>query len=174
MSESSFSLPTLYNGITFRSRTEARWAVLFDNLELSWEYEPQGYNLDGDLYLPDFRLTDFPLWVEVKPDETSGEECSSFAKMCDHTKTKGFIAYGQPEEYKENILLYRPDRGWAPEMGAFLLDRRDDGIYWVASDGFGTTIGGPGKMTDHDKHPVVRDPLDKAIAAARSEKFGIR
>lgn len=46
---------TKYKGIEFRSRLEARWAVFFDALGLSWEYEPEGYRLDdGTCYLPDF------------------------------------------------------------------------------------------------------------------------
>ena len=53
-------IPTKYNGYTFRSRLEARWAMFFDRLKLKWEYEPEGYFL-GDvhkydpelLYLPD-------------------------------------------------------------------------------------------------------------------------
>lgn len=46
---------TIYKGIEFRSRLEARWAVFFDELNLSWEYEPEGYRLDdGTCYLPDF------------------------------------------------------------------------------------------------------------------------
>jgi hypothetical protein len=31
--------------------------VFFDQLELGWEYEPQGNVLDGTPYLPDFKLT---------------------------------------------------------------------------------------------------------------------
>src|SRR5688500_5573504 len=30
-------------GCRFRSRLEARWAVIFDALGIAWEYEPQGY-----------------------------------------------------------------------------------------------------------------------------------
>jgi len=71
--------PTLYRGIQFRSRLEAKWAAFFDNLGWPWEYEP----IDLDGYIPDFILT-FPgpgikiygdksghysglLLVEVKP-----------------------------------------------------------------------------------------------------------
>jgi hypothetical protein len=49
-------IPTRYKGYHFRSRLEARWAVFFDQLGLDWEYEPQGYVLDGTPYLPDFKL----------------------------------------------------------------------------------------------------------------------
>jgi hypothetical protein len=57
-------IPTLYRGIRFRSRTEARWAVLFDELGWPWQFEP--FDLNG--YVPDFvlRFEEGPLLVEVK------------------------------------------------------------------------------------------------------------
>lgn len=59
------SYPTFYKGIQFRSRTEARWAAVFDNLDWSWVYEPCDFN--G--WIPDFQLNfdHEPLLVEVKP-----------------------------------------------------------------------------------------------------------
>lgn len=65
-------IPTKYNGISFRSRLEARSAVLFDNLGLCWEYEPEGFNLpENGWYLPDFLIRkneyiEKDLWVECK------------------------------------------------------------------------------------------------------------
>lgn len=64
-------IETEYKGIKFRSKLEAQWAVLFDELNIKWEYEPEGYDLGNGLwYLPDF-LIDFndgwaPMYVEVK------------------------------------------------------------------------------------------------------------
>lgn len=62
------SIPSWYNGILFRSSTEARYAVLFDQLGVPWQWEPEGFNADGTWYRPDFLA--FPalgmLWVEVK------------------------------------------------------------------------------------------------------------
>lgn len=58
---------TFYNGIKFRSRLEARWAVFFDALGIRYEYEPEGYNLPNGIgYLPDFYLPDLKIWIEVK------------------------------------------------------------------------------------------------------------
>lgn len=58
-------IPTLYLGILFRSRLEARWAAFFDALKWPWVYEP----LDLDGYIPDFvlRLDAGTVLVEVKP-----------------------------------------------------------------------------------------------------------
>lgn len=74
------SIDTEYKGHRFRSRLEARWAVVFDHLNIRWEYESQGFLVRdrllilGDLglpsppwgYLPDFWFPDFGLWGEVK------------------------------------------------------------------------------------------------------------
>lgn len=49
-------IETNYAGFRFRSRLEARWAVFFDHLGLRWEYEAQGFLIDGQPYLPDFQL----------------------------------------------------------------------------------------------------------------------
>lgn len=60
------AIETRYGGCRFRSRLEARWAVFFDALQIEWQYEPQGFNFDGDCYLPDFYLSQNGLYVEVK------------------------------------------------------------------------------------------------------------
>jgi hypothetical protein len=58
------AIPTLYKGIQFRSRLEAKWACFFDLLEWPWLYEP----IDLQGYIPDFILSfKKPLLVEVKP-----------------------------------------------------------------------------------------------------------
>jgi hypothetical protein len=70
------AIETVYAGHRFRSRLEARWAVFFDAMGISWQYEAQGYELPDRLYvlstdstihyLPDFWLPEFNLHAEVK------------------------------------------------------------------------------------------------------------
>lgn len=78
------SLPTYYKGITFRSRLEARWAIVFDQLGIRWEYEPEAFEIyrrsfTCDLvplkfvYLPDFYLPDYDHYVEVKGNLSFGD-----------------------------------------------------------------------------------------------------
>ena len=68
------AIQTVFKGHLFRSRLEARWAVFFDQFirgGLKWEYEPEGFDLDGIYYLPDFRVTNPQgqvTWYEVKPE----------------------------------------------------------------------------------------------------------
>jgi hypothetical protein len=62
-------IPTIYAGISFRSRLEASYAATFDSIGLRWQYEPEGYVLsDGTWYLPDFYLSSARAWLEVKGD----------------------------------------------------------------------------------------------------------
>lgn len=67
------AIETYWHGCNFRSRLEARWAVVFESLRIDWEYEPEGFVLDdGTTYLPDFLLHGLEgrcsgdLYVEVK------------------------------------------------------------------------------------------------------------
>lgn len=78
------AIPTYYKGINFRSRLEARWAVIFDRLGIDWHYEVEGYNIEVEpgltiRYLPDFLLRGGttrcpdPLFVEVKGNMQSDD-----------------------------------------------------------------------------------------------------
>lgn len=60
-------IPTLYRGVSFRSRLEARWAVFYDALGIEWQYEPEGYSLPHGPYLPDFWLPQIAAFIEIKP-----------------------------------------------------------------------------------------------------------
>lgn len=70
--------PTMYKGVQFRSRLEARWAAFFDVAGWGWEYEP--FCIDD--WLVDFRVeyecswrpqrkggsyTNHTMLIEVKP-----------------------------------------------------------------------------------------------------------
>src|SRR3546814_12334260 len=109
------ALPSLFKGITFRSRTEARWAVFFEAIGWNWTHEKEGFDLSGEWYLPDFYLADFPMWFEVKHDETDGSEQAVFKKLCKETKTHGIIAYGRSDESRVGTECVSTCRsGWEP------------------------------------------------------------
>lgn len=52
------AMETHYKGFRFRSRLEARWAMFYDRINLSWEFEPQPLLINGEAYLPDFLVKD--------------------------------------------------------------------------------------------------------------------
>lgn len=57
-----------YNGTMYRSRTEARWAIMFDAAGIEFQYEPDGFDLRGEWYVPDFWVPAWNSYVEVKQD----------------------------------------------------------------------------------------------------------
>lgn len=63
------AIETPYAGVMFRSRLEARWAVLMDAVRVDWTYEPERFQLPGGgTYLPDFVTAD-GAYIEVKGAE---------------------------------------------------------------------------------------------------------
>jgi hypothetical protein len=89
------AIETIYNGYRFRSRLEARWAVFFDRLDLPYEYEPQGYDLGGLRYLPDFRLRlDPECWIEVKARPPSAEEREKARQLAARSGLWVFLFHG--------------------------------------------------------------------------------
>ena len=44
------AIETEYDGHRFRSRLEARWAVFFNAVGLTYEYEIEGFEMDGTRY----------------------------------------------------------------------------------------------------------------------------
>jgi hypothetical protein len=92
------AIETHYKGYRFRSRLEARWAVFFDRLEITWEYEPQGYKLsDGSLYLPDFFLPSIDIYVEVKPNVGFDDAMMIGRQFAADSRKGVLLAIGVPE-----------------------------------------------------------------------------
>lgn len=112
------SLETIYKGVKFRSRTEARWAVFFDMMNIKWVYEFEGYDL-GKLgwYLPDFFLPDFcynGTFAEVKGKDFTITETKKCYKLCEITGLPVMLLDGLPdikcyyyfERQKEHLTHY--------------------------------------------------------------------
>lgn len=68
------AIPAEFNGIKYKSRLEARWAVFFDALGIQSLYEYEGYQLPSSWYLPDFYIPSMNAWFEVKPTEFTKHE----------------------------------------------------------------------------------------------------
>jgi hypothetical protein len=91
------AIETTWNGLRFRSRLEARWAIFFEVLGLKWEYEPEGFEMSsGRRYLPDFKVR-YPgqnfsetsyHWFEVKPNFI-GITTKEWEKMADWSRESG-------------------------------------------------------------------------------------
>lgn len=103
-------IETVYNGYRFRSRLEARWAVFFDEAEIPYEYEPEGFDVDGIWYLPDFFLPWFNCYVEIKPNRQ--EEIEKAKKIAKKFATEKAIllCVGLPSD--DNITLFDSKNHW--------------------------------------------------------------
>jgi hypothetical protein len=55
-----------HGSIKMRSQSETLFADHLDSLCVTWEYEPQRFDLGWATYTPDFYLPEFGLWIEVK------------------------------------------------------------------------------------------------------------
>lgn len=104
-------IPTTYEGVKFRSRLEARWAVFFDQLELVWQYEPFTIEDNGKEYKPDFIIFNLlfnkPILIEIKPIEPNVEYLSYLKGISDPEKRAFLILIGEPNfECLNGIQLF--------------------------------------------------------------------
>lgn len=157
MSTDIAPLETLYAGVRFRSRLEARWAVYFDALGIAWEYEKEGYDLGGGLrYLPDFWLPQVRMWAEVKPREFSDVELDKARRLVDVTGWDCLLLVGVPEARTYDALLGEPS---GPAQYDFVL-----GTGYLHEHRFYSASGMVGE--------VVEDPdVRRAVAASRAFRF---
>lgn len=132
------AIQTSYAGCRFRSRTEARWAVLFDALGIKWEYEREGFELPSGKYLPDFWLPEFETWVEVKGGQPSEAEGTKARDLAEVTGQPVLIVCGVPEIESDQVWLFIPG---ARPVKCFLASRgnavtcrlpRYDRTYWLS------------------------------------------
>ena len=176
-------IQTEYNGTVYRSRTEARWAVFFTIAEIEFQYEPEGFDLGGINYLPDFWLPRLGLFVEVKPPSEplpiEIEKCSRLAKA---SGSLVLLVRGDPG--LKRGTLFNPDGIEQAEYGIpnafFSVCRRCPRILlaleWKEASGHGFAWGtrplyGPCGQAEaggfcHDRIDWPGAGFEKAIGAA--------
>lgn len=90
------TIPTEYNGTSYRTQLEARWAVFFDLCGIEFIYEQEGYEEDDETkYRPDFYLPGLEVHAEVKGRWLGYEKTV--------LKIPKFIEWGGP--IKEVVIL---------------------------------------------------------------------
>lgn len=103
--------PTLYRGVAFRSRLEARWAVVFDSLGIRWQYEPHTFDVGHNGYTPDFYIdggdedheNEWGHFVEVKPgDAVSRNERERIAEIA---RAWNQVTYHDDDDHGEPTAL---------------------------------------------------------------------
>ncbi|MFF9861127.1 PDDEXK family nuclease [Streptomyces tendae] len=123
-------IETRYKGHRFRSRLEARWAVFMDHLGVPWQYEPQGYVVDGQPYLPDFLVwpdTDCAFWLEIKGTFPGKDELTKARGLAQGTGITAYVYWAKPEPpapdlshltdseycgFDEDGYVWTDDAGW--------------------------------------------------------------
>ena len=112
------AIQTEYKGYLFRSRLEARWAVFLDSLGLGYEYEPEGFDLDGEWYLPDFKLE--RLWLEIKGQPPSGRERHLALLLHKASGSDVALMWGQPWT-DTPMYFYKRGSEWNEENASLLF-----------------------------------------------------
>lgn len=123
-------IQTRYAGHHFRSRLEARWAVFMDHLDVPWEYEPEGYLVNGTPYLPDFLVhpdTDRAFWLEIKGVFPNDGELAKARGLAEGTGIPVYVYWAKPEAPAPDLshLSEGEYAGW---------DR--GGYVWTDNDGW--------------------------------------
>jgi hypothetical protein len=86
-----YAIQTKFNAHRYRSRLEARYAVLLQCVGLPFH---EGFELESGRYLPDFWLPTKGIWPEVKGwVATSKDQCQCLA---DDTDRRVVMAFGDP------------------------------------------------------------------------------
>jgi hypothetical protein len=175
------AIETEYAGCRFRSRLEARWARFFSHLGIRWNYEPEGLDIDGVRYLPDFQLPDIDnLYVEVKGvmDAAGMEKVLMLASTGRSVLVLRDIP--APDQYGPHHVLYAS----RPNVQRFLVN------FAVCTDGISILpFGWPTFVRGDTKAAVVAHETDvinsvipsgrvlidlavvEAFTAARSARF---
>jgi hypothetical protein len=106
-------LPTRYDGVLYRSRTEARWAVFFNAVGCCHQWEATGYDLAGLWYLPDFWLPTINTYLEVKGAKPTAEERRKSMLLSAATDSTVVVVSGAPEPRADDsdaVLMWRGGR----------------------------------------------------------------
>lgn len=177
------NIETEYKGIKFRSRLEARWAAFFDELQIHYQYEVEGFNIDGTWYVPDFYLPDYSCWVEIKPNGFKwwkDEKIKKFSKQVDE---KYILVSGAPQQDKYKVyILANSDWDKAGEefrnnflgdYGQFALSRRSTGIELCFLGN--TECGGISfNLIDNSTDDGEREPVTMGMEGAYKKAMNMR
>lgn len=173
------AIETVYNGYRFRSRLEARWAVFFDVLGIEYQYEPEGYDLFGTWYLPDFWLPELSHWVEIKPANVTADDHERCHDLFIMTEQKVLLLAGSPwpDEYK---IFPKPSWTYKTEQIPPLEFAQCANCHslWMGFEGFGALHIGGGQPTDRPCDEtgetivsIHGGSLEKAFKSARQARF---
>lgn len=174
-------IETHYKGYRFRSRLEARWAVFFDSLKIEWQYEPEGFEINGKHYLPDFYLPEYKLYAEIKPCDQPQSVINLLQEFSNHNAIALFI--GLPNDNPAMMFCTEADDGgggsyscsnvhWMTDNGVPSLieiyDSRDRTFF---VDNFIQELPRFKNMADYGNSRWDIEGVEHAVISARSARF---
>jgi hypothetical protein len=166
------AIETRFNGITYRSRLEARWACFFGWVGWRFVYEPEGFEHDAERYLPDFWIDEFDAYVEIKPHnapEAELERAEEWQRVMTACGQRLTIIEGEPAPDSHKIWAMIPER-----TAIRLMDcRRCSGISYTFENGWGE-FGVHSCGNNCEKEPILDDRVRAAMVYAMAERFGER
>lgn len=130
--------PVYYHGVRYRSRSEAKWAVVFTQLGIPYIYEPQLFRLPAGNYRPDFYLTEMRCYAEVKPCNLQDRRHSQLGQLTGKplyllSGDMPQLPYTDDRRQLAYALAHRIWRKWPLEAGrSFALVREGSGRYGFA------------------------------------------
>ena len=172
------SIETYYKGYLCRSRTEARWMVAFDKVDIKYEYEPEGFDLGkSGKYLPDFYLPQVDMYAEVKGRPFNIQELKKAKALALESKKVVLLLDGPPA--RKAYWGIHPDEYCADvkfENETFCVtdyDIFEGSNYWLDEKRFFSNTGNCGTESFPLSHSNGdSDESDSiAVRAARSARF---
>lgn len=171
------SLGATYKGYQMASRLECRWAMFWDAVGCSWEYEPMAFQLKTVRYLPDFYLPEQQCWVEIKGtlynDRKTLRILAQCGELAEYTKRPVILCFSDP--YNPRCAVFSRSRMYTdsiwttcPTCGELALKVRSDGFSYTWCS------------RKHEAEPlsfaslrIARRRLSTAALAARQYRFGV-
>lgn len=151
------AIPAAFNGQKFRSRLEARWAIVLTLIGFPFEYEPQMFDLPGGKYLPDFRIFsdyDIRFWIEIKGPVPDARE---------------FRVATEVNLYEDPLVIFSGDIPMKPTGGtAWFFDPEQANWFMISPQEALIRLA----CRNQDVRPDTLGPAyEDALSAARSVKF---
>lgn len=104
------AIPTVYGGVKFRSRLEARYASAFDKLSIGWTYEKEYFKVIDEWYLPDFHFPSIRTFFEVKGSGVPGIwKPMALQRISEERQVERIGPRGPLEEQPEDTAWNDPD-----------------------------------------------------------------
>lgn len=163
------AIETVYNGYKFRSRLEARWAVFFDTLGIEYQYELEGFDLDGLWYLPDFYLPRVQMWAEVKPEVFNQDETKKVQLLAKYTERPVLMLVGLPEVKNYWAWCYSQDAGQYYTCDYMLSNYHG---YYTSENRFYAATGLSEDETPNPGEWLYFSDMVDGVNAARQARFG--